>query len=102
MTLDHVPKGIDGEKHFVYLACCANGTLYVGYTKDVSHRLAVHNAGYGGRYTRRNRPLSLLATRSFERKGDALRAERAIKHLSPEQKRLFFAKTAFSQDGETV
>jgi len=37
--------------YFVYLACCANGTLYTGYTADVQQRIASHNAGRGGRYT---------------------------------------------------
>ncbi len=74
------------ERHYVYLACCANGTLYVGCTKDVEGRIVAHNAGHGGRYTRSNRPLSLVATWSFNSKTEALRAERVLKRLSPEKK----------------
>lgn len=74
------------SKHYVYLACCANGSLYTGSTKNVSQRLAMHNAGRGGRYTRINRPLKLIAFWTFNTKAEALRAERVLKRLSPEQK----------------
>jgi putative endonuclease len=74
------------DKHYVYLARCRNGALYVGYTTNVQRRIAIHNAGRGGRYTRINRPLTLIATWSFSSRIDALRAERAMKRLSPGQK----------------
>ena len=74
------------EPHYVYLACCANGTLYVGSTRDVERRMATHNAGRGGRYTRSNRPLSLVAAWPFNSKAEALRAERALKRLPPSRK----------------
>jgi putative endonuclease len=74
------------ETYYVYLVCCANGTLYVGYTKDVERRIAVHNAGRGGHYTRANRPVTLMATWPFNSKAEALRAERALKHLPRERK----------------
>ena len=74
------------EHYYVYLACCANGTLYVGSTRNVEQRIAVHNAGRGGRYTRSNRPLSLVAAWPFNSKAEALQAERALKRLSPSRK----------------
>jgi putative endonuclease len=74
------------EKHFVYLASCANGTLYTGYTTRVERRLAVHNAGRGGHYTRSNRPLSLIAAWPFNSRSEALQAEHALKQLPAEQK----------------
>ena len=73
-------------KHFVYVLSCADGTLYTGYTTDVTRRLATHNAGKGARYTRGRRPVVLLAQWAFAAKGDALRAERAIKLLPREEK----------------
>jgi putative endonuclease len=72
--------------HFVYLVVCADQTLYTGYTTNIERRLAAHNAGKGARYTRGRRPVTLFATWPFASKGDALRAERAIKSLSREQK----------------
>jgi len=74
------------ETHYVYVACCANGALYVGYTTNVERRMAAHNAGRGGRYTRANRPIALVAAWSFTSKGEALRAECALKRLPRERK----------------
>lgn len=74
------------QAHYVYMVCCANGSLYTGYTIDVERRIALHNAGKGGRYTRSHRPVSLVATWTFNSKGEALRAERELKRLPREQK----------------
>lgn len=71
---------------YVYLACCANGTLYTGYTSDVTRRLRMHNAGKGGRFTRINRPLTLIAAWTYDDRSEAIRAERVIKRLSHEAK----------------
>jgi putative endonuclease len=81
--MDHGPHP---QAHYVYMVCCANGTLYTGYTINVERRIALHNAGKGGRYTRSHRPVSLVATWAFNSKGEALRAERELKRLPREQK----------------
>ena len=81
------------QAHYVYMACCANGTLYTGYTINVERRIALHNAGKGGHYTRSHRPVSLVATWTFNSKGEALRAERAIKRL-PRARKLALAEKA--------
>jgi putative endonuclease len=69
------------QSHFVYMLRCADETLYTGYTNDIPKRLAKHNAGKGARYTRARLPVTLLASWSFSTKGQALRAEFAIKSL---------------------
>ncbi|MBD2513161.1 GIY-YIG nuclease family protein [Nostoc muscorum FACHB-395] len=74
------------ELYYVYLACCANGSVYTGHTRNVERRMVEHNAGRGGRYTRTNRPLKLLGFWIFSSKIQAIRAERTIKTLPPEQK----------------
>jgi len=74
------------ERHSVYIVRCADGSLYTGYTNNVEQRVATHNEGKGGRYTRSHLPVTLLATWSFNSKGEALRAEHAIKRLPREQK----------------
>ena len=81
------------EQHYVYIAHCANGSLYTGYSKNVEQRIKVHNAGKGGRYTRANRPIALLACCLFETKTAALQAEYAIKQL-PRQKKLALIKSS--------
>ena len=72
--------------HSVYMVRCRDGTLYTGYTNNVARRIAAHNAGKGGHYTRAHRPVTLVATWGFTTKGEALRAEGQIKRLSRAQK----------------
>ncbi len=88
------------QTHYVYMVCCANGTLYTGYTINVERRIALHNAGKGGRYTRSHRPVSLVATWTFNSKGEALRAERAIKRLPRARKLAMAASTALLEKEE--
>ena len=94
--MKHVPHP---QAHYVYMVCCANGTLYTGYTINVERRIALHNAGKGGRYTRSHRPVSLVATWTFNSKGEALRAERELKRLPREQK-LRVAEQVRALEGE--
>jgi putative endonuclease len=81
-----VDQGYRPETHYVYVARCTNGALYVGYTTHVERRMAAHNAGRGGRYTRANRPIALVAAWSFTSQREALRAEYALKRLPRERK----------------
>ena len=81
-------------QYYVYLACCANGTLYVGYTKDVEKRIAMHNAGRGGHFTRINRPLNLVAYWLCDNRKEAMKKERRLKRLSPEKKLLEATQSA--------
>jgi putative endonuclease len=82
------------ELHYVYIVRCANDCLYTGYTKNVEQRIAVHNAGKGGRYTRAHRPVELVASWRFSTKRAAMQVEYAIKQLSRQQ------KIAISKSGE--
>jgi putative endonuclease len=66
---------------FVYLARCADGTLYTGIAIDVAARLAAHDSGRGARYTRGRGPLLLCAKRRCADKPAALRLELALKKL---------------------
>jgi putative endonuclease len=70
----------------VYLARCADGTLYTGIALDVAARIAAHDAGRGARYTRGRGPLVLCAVRRCASKGEALRLELAVKRLPRPQK----------------
>lgn len=82
--------------YFVYLLGCANGSFYVGYTTHVARRVALHNAGRGSRYTRLNRPVTLIAAWRFTTRRDALRAERRLKSFLPEQKVRVAQATTFA------
>lgn len=73
--------------HYVYVVRCADGSLYTGYTRDIAARIAAHNEGKGGRYTRAHRPVELIASWKFATKREALQVEYRIKQL-PRQKKL--------------
>ena len=90
-------KRVYERMHYVYIARCANGSLYTGYSKNVEQRIAVHNAGKGGRYTRANRPVELLVCWPFRSKTEALKTEYAIKQL-PRQKKLALAAGRYAPE----
>lgn len=72
---------------FVYLIECVDGSLYTGVAVDVEKRYAEHAAGKGARYTRSHPPARLLARFPHPDRSSALKAEYAIKQLSPGEKR---------------
>lgn len=71
---------------FVYMLECAGGELYTGISPDVDARFAAHCAGRGAAYTRSHAPRRILAARACGTRGDALRAECALKRLRRPQK----------------
>ncbi len=75
----------------LYLLECEDGTLYTGVALDVLERFVKHLLGMGAAYTRSHPPLRVLACRHYPSKGDALRAEYALKQL-PRQRKLDFFK----------
>ena len=71
---------------FVYMARCADGSLYTGIARNVAERIALHDAGKGAKYTRGRGPLAVCAVRRCLSRGDALRLELAVKALSRPEK----------------
>ena len=61
--------------NYTYILSCADGTLYTGWTNDLDRRLAVHNAGKGGKYTRARLPVTLVYHEEFETKEQAMSRE---------------------------
>ena len=76
---------------FVYVIECADGSLYTGIATDVERRYREHVAGTGARYTRSHPPARLLACFSHPDRSSALKAEAAIKKLTPARKRALAA-----------
>jgi putative endonuclease len=70
----------------VYLVRCGDGTLYTGVTTDPKRRMAEHNAGCGGAYTRTRGPVVLVYREEVYGRSDALRREHAIKQLTRKDK----------------
>jgi putative endonuclease len=71
---------------YVYIVRCADGTLYTGWTTDVTRRVAQHNAGRGARYTRMRGPVALVYHEEVPDRSTAMRREVAIKKLDRERK----------------
>ena len=72
--------------NYTYILRCCDGTLYTGWTNDLPRRLAAHNAGTGGKYTRARRPVELVYHEEFATKEEAMSREWHIKRLSREEK----------------
>ncbi|HLS82686.1 MAG TPA: GIY-YIG nuclease family protein [Steroidobacter sp.] len=75
-----------GAKWWLYLLACRDGRTYAGIALDVDARFAAHLSGKGARFTRANPPLKVLGAQAFPTKSQALRAEYALKQLTPVQK----------------
>lgn len=83
---------------FVYLARCADDTLYCGITNDVAARLVTHNAGKGARYTRTRTPIEILVVRRCATKSRALVLEYRVKQLPrPQKLRLVTTPSLFTK-----
>ncbi len=61
---------------------CADNTLYTGIAKDLSARVAKHNAGRGAKYTRARLPVSVVWSEPSESRSTASQREYAVKQLS--------------------
>ena len=71
---------------YVYMLRCGDGSLYTGYTDDISRRLAAHQSGRGAKYTRSRLPVELAYWEELPDKSSALRREAAIKQLTRREK----------------
>ena len=78
--------------NYVYLLECADGSFYCGWTNDLAKRVAAHQAGKGGRYTRSHLPVRLVYYETADSKEAALRREAAIKKLNHKQKHQLIAQ----------
>jgi len=77
--------------NFVYMIRCADGTLYVGRTKNPQTREKEHNAGRGARYTAMRRPVRLVYTEVLQSVETAVRREHQLKHWSSAKKEALIA-----------
>ncbi len=79
--------------NYTYILRCADGTLYTGWTNDLTHRITAHNNGTASKYTRSRLPVELVYCEKFDEKQDAQRREYAIKQLSRQEKDLLISAT---------
>jgi putative endonuclease len=78
----------------VYIARCGDGSLYTGVTTDAARRIAEHNSGCGGAYTRSRVPVVLVYQEAAEDRSGAQRRESAIKGLTRAEKEELVAGTS--------
>lgn len=71
---------------FVYILKCGDGTLYTGWTNDPEHRLAMHNAGKGAKYTKSRLPVELVHLEEYNSREEAMKREAALKKLKRKEK----------------
>ena len=77
---------------FVYILRCADGSYYVGSTRDsLEMRIAQHNDGFYNGYTAGRRPVELVWSQEFDRITDAITAERQLKGWSRAKKEALIA-----------
>ena len=71
---------------WTYILECADGTYYTGSTKNLERRVAEHQAGEGGQWTKSRLPVDLVFAYEVVRIDDAFELERQVKGWRREKK----------------
>ena len=58
--------------NYTYILRCGDGTLYTGWTNDLEKRVAAHQAGRGGKYTRAHGPVALVYSEAHDTREAAM------------------------------
>ena len=84
------------KRHYVYLLCCADGSLYTGMTPDIVRRLRQHVARLPGcaKYTRSHPVPALALLLTTDTATTARQLEARIKRLTRAQKDALIADPA--------
>jgi len=73
--------------HYIYILECADKSLYVGCTNDLTKRIKQHNKlKCGAHYTKIRRPVKLKYSETFDNLKDARKREAEIKRWKREKK----------------
>ncbi len=80
-TLTSIDHAITAGWCCVYMLQCADGSLYCGWTNNLSRRLEQHQGGQAARYTRSRLPVTLVWAQSASDRSTAMREEARIKRL---------------------
>jgi putative endonuclease len=67
---------------FMYILTCADGSFYVGSTRDLERRIRQHNDGEGARYTMTRLPVVLSYFEEFDRIDLAYSREKQVQGWS--------------------
>jgi putative endonuclease len=67
---------------FMYILQCADGSYYVGSTRNLEKRLWQHNQGLGSKYTARRLPVKLVYHEEFASIAEAFEREKQVQNWS--------------------
>ena len=66
----------------MYILKCADGSYYVGSTRNLDARVRQHTVGDGAEYTRRRLPVELVFHAEFENVAEAYGMEKRVQKWS--------------------
>src|SRR5688572_31148395 len=67
---------------WMYILKCADGTYYVGSTRNLDLRFSQHQSGKGSRYTSGRLPVELVYAEEYDRITDAYAREKQVQNRS--------------------
>ena len=67
---------------WMYILECADGSYYVGSTKNLEQRLFQHQEGIGAKYTSRRLPVKLVYSEEYSRVSEAFAREKQVQNWS--------------------
>jgi putative endonuclease len=67
---------------WMYILKCADGSYYVGSTRNLDRRFAQHQSGRGSRYTSGRLPVELVYGEEYDRIVDAYTREKQVQNWS--------------------
>ena len=70
----------------VYVLRCRTGHLYTGITTNLERRLREHNSGFGSKFTRSRRPVTIVHRERFVNRALAAKRELRIKRMALSKK----------------
>ncbi|VXB33278.1 GIY-YIG nuclease family protein [Aeromicrobium sp. 9AM] len=76
---------------YFYILLCADGTFYVGSTRNLVRRLWEHREGLGAEYTRTRLPVQVLYFEEYERVSEAWGRERTVHGWTRSKKKKLIA-----------
>ena len=71
---------------WVYILKCSGGSYYTGHTDNLEGRVAVHQEGRLGGYTKSRRPVTLVFSEQLGTRVEAFEMEQRIKGWSRKKK----------------
>jgi len=73
---------IEAPMAWMCILKCADGSYYVGSTKNLDLRFAQHQSGKGSRYTSGRLPVELVYGEEYDRVADAYAREKQVQNWS--------------------